>query len=1076
MLRVHALGPLRIETAGGAIEAPAGRRAWALLAWLALHPGSHPRADLAARFWPDVLDASARASLRTAVWSLRRALGPAAGALAADADRVGLEGGGAVWVDALAFEELSAAGRLEEAVALCGGGDLLQGLDDDWAVEARAAHRERLGAVLERLARKAEAGGDPEAALAWTRRQAALDRFDEAAHRRLMRRLAAAGERAAAVGVYDRLAERLRRELRVAPAAATRAVLDEVRAEEPAPERPAAAAVGPTGGPAPEPALPLVGRERELRVLLDAWAAACDGRGGVVAIAGESGVGKTRLVDELLHRARAGGALTATCAALDLGGADGERGGAALGLWAELIGELARDLPPPPPDAGWPASLAPLAPGLGRRLGAGDGERTGAAPDLERARLQEATVELVEWAARDRPVALAFEDVHLADTASLELLAYAGRRAARLPVLLLLTRRPQPPRPQVDAVEQALRARGALRAAVELEPLGADAVARLAGTIAPLGAADVARVVDAAEGNALLAVESARALARGEREPPASLRGAVRAALAPLAPEPRLLAEFVAAAGRGLERGEIDRLPVAEAARAATATVQTGVLAAAGGRLAYRHALLRDAAYADLPEPHRAWLHERLADALAQDGEDTHRAAEVARHLRLAGRDREAVGELRRAARHAWGVGALDEAAAFLTEAAGIAPEDGVLLADLAEAEAWRGHGAAAGDAFDRAAATLERAGDPALLARAWLRRANAARGPVCEPRRVLEAARRALAVLDSAAAAPGALRAEALAACAWAEAVAGDAATAEALLESAGESPGGDDLLRHAVEHARALALIRRGRFVESYGPSTVSGELAERAGRPDLSYGSWINAACAAACAGDFGRALEFVDRGAEAIAGSGLRPVEVQYLAARSYVLVRLGRLDDATAAADAEAALAERLGIPSLEATAEHDRGMVALARGDREGAAALLGAALDHGAPVSRPLARLARAEALAGLGRLDEAEEELRETALEPVGPSDFPDTLVPRLVRVQGLVATARGDHALAARRFEEAAAGWRRRLERTGDGDRYAAALADLGRPPVAGLVEPERELERVLADLRALEPARS
>src|SRR4051794_37259298 len=39
MLRVHALGPLRIETAGGAIEAPAARRAWALLAWLALHPG-----------------------------------------------------------------------------------------------------------------------------------------------------------------------------------------------------------------------------------------------------------------------------------------------------------------------------------------------------------------------------------------------------------------------------------------------------------------------------------------------------------------------------------------------------------------------------------------------------------------------------------------------------------------------------------------------------------------------------------------------------------------------------------------------------------------------------------------------------------------------------------------------------------------------------------------------------------------------------------------------------------------------------------------------------------------------------
>jgi tetratricopeptide (TPR) repeat protein len=199
-----------------------------------------------------------------------------------------------------------------------------------------------------------------------------------------------------------------------------------------------------------------------------------------------------------------------------------------------------------------------------------------------------------------------------------------------------------------------------------------------------------------------------------------------------------------------------------------------------------------------------------------------------------------------------------------------------------------------------------------------------------------------------------------------------------------------------------------------------------------------------------------------------------MDVQYLAARSYVLARIGRLDEAAAAAEQEAALAERLGIPALEATAEHDRGMVALARGEHADAAALLEAALDHGAPVSRPLARLARAEALVHAGRLDEAETELRETALEPVAPSDFPDTLVPRLVRVQGLIAAARGDDALAARRFEEAAAGWRRRLGHDTDGERYTAVLADLGRPPVAGLVEPERELERVLHDLRALAPA--
>ncbi|MEW6583971.1 MAG: transcriptional activator domain-containing protein, partial [Actinomycetota bacterium] len=119
----------------------------------------------------------------------------------------------------------------------------------------------------------------------------------------------------------------------------------------------------------------------------------------------------------------------------------------------------------------------------------------------------------------------------------------------------------------------------------------------------------------------------------------------------------------------------------------------------------------------------------------------------------------------------------------------------------------------------------------------------------------------------------------------------------------------------------------------------------------------------------------------------------------------------------------------------------------------------------------RPLARLARAEALLGLDRLDDAEAELRATVLEPVGAGDFPDALVPRLTRLQGLIAVARGDRQLAERRLREAADGWRRYVPAGGEGDRYVATLADLGRPPVAGLVEPASELERVLAELASL-----
>ena len=75
---------------------------------------------------------------------------------------------------------------------------------------------------------------------------------------------------------------------------------------------------------------------------------------------------------------------------------------------------------------------------------------------------------------------------------------------------------------------------------------------------------------------------------------------------------------------------------------------------------------------------------------------------------------------------------------------------------------------------------------------------------------------------------------------------------------------------------------------------------------------------------------------------------------------------------------------------------------------------------------------------------------------------------------RVQGLIAAAQGDTALAARRLEEAAAGWRRVRDRSDDGERYTSSFADLARPPVLGLVEPERELSRVLSEIASFDKA--
>src|SRR4051812_8707461 len=203
MLRVRVFGGLALESDGAAIDPPASRRARELLGWLALHPGRHARAAVAARFWPDVLDASARASLRTTLHELRRALGAEGACLVADRDAVALE---AAWVDAREAEELLGAGRAGEALALRDG-ELLAGLEEDWVLAARDDLRERLARRLGALADAAEAAGDHAAAVRWSREQVALDPLSEERGRALVRRLAAVGDRAAALGAYERLRE-----------------------------------------------------------------------------------------------------------------------------------------------------------------------------------------------------------------------------------------------------------------------------------------------------------------------------------------------------------------------------------------------------------------------------------------------------------------------------------------------------------------------------------------------------------------------------------------------------------------------------------------------------------------------------------------------------------------------------------------------------------------------------------------------------------------------------------------------------------------------------------------------------
>ena len=319
MVRIRVLGALALEVDGAAVPPPAGRPAQALLGWLALHPGTHARSEVAGRLWPDVLESSARASLRNALSGVRRALGPTADrVLIAGRETVGLAGEPEAWVDASAFDALIAAGEHEQALALCAG-DVLAGLGEDWVLAARDVYRDRRGQALAALADASASAGDLEQAIRYSREKVALDPFDEPAHRDLIVRLAVS-DRAGAIALYERLAERLRRELGVAVSPQTRALADRVRSGQldhavaPA-ETPASAPRVHGAAPPLPPALlarrlatEFVGRADVLARLQALWAEVVAGEQRLAVVAGEPGIGKTRLLAEFAATVQATGA------------------------------------------------------------------------------------------------------------------------------------------------------------------------------------------------------------------------------------------------------------------------------------------------------------------------------------------------------------------------------------------------------------------------------------------------------------------------------------------------------------------------------------------------------------------------------------------------------------------------------------------------------------------------------------------------------------------------------------------------------------------------------------------------
>ena len=428
-----------------------------------------------------------------------------------------------------------------------------------------------------------------------------------------------------------------------------------------------------------------VGRAPELAELRAGLTEAVENRPGLAFIAGESGLGKTRLVAELERVARAEGMRVIGGDCVELG--EGELPYApivtALRPLARSGHEAFGALSAPAR-----AALAQILPGLGRSEARADDEATA------QARLFDGLLELLELLAGEDGLLLTIEDLHWADRSTRAFLVYLAASLCRERVLVVATYRPDelhrrhPLRPLLAELERDARARR-----VELRPLTRDELGEQLTDIlgeAPRGDL-LGRLFSRSEGNPLFAEELLAAGTDGRGALPPTLRDALMLRIERLSPEAQELLR-VLAAGQRLDHEILSaacafdpRVPVREAVAAQL------VVADDEGFYAFRHALLREVVVDDLLPGERASLHLALARALEARAEGlpghggAHLAAGIAHHYLASGDQPAALAASVRAAQAAEAVHANGEAAALYARAL-------QLWDRVADAEALTGH------------------------------------------------------------------------------------------------------------------------------------------------------------------------------------------------------------------------------------------------------------------------------------------------------------------------------------------------------------------------------------------------
>ena len=412
------------------------------------------------------------------------------------------------------------------------------------------------------------------------------------------------------------------------------------------------------------------GRATETRVLGEALDRVAAGHPAVILIEGEAGIGKTRLLDEALADARGRGMQVAAGQAEEL-----ERT-RPFGLMAGMFG-CARDSPDP------------------RRAAIGDLLATGSGGERDpitvtsdpglRFRAVDAFADLAEELALTGPLVIGVDDLQWADPSSLLTLGVLSRRVTDLPVALIGCMRPSPRAGELDRLADALGAAGARHLA--LRGLAGQAVTELvAEAVAAVPGPGLLARVSGAAGNPLFVTELLAALAQegaiqtaggraevAEMILPPTLRLTILRRLSFLPDDTLQALRAASILGSGFTVTELSvtmACPALELSLVLAEGITGQVLQDDGERLRFRHDLIRDAIYEDLPLSVRRGLHREAGQRLAASGGPVLQVAEqLARGARRG--DAEAIGWLVRAAREAAAMSP-DVAADLMERAAGL--------------------------------------------------------------------------------------------------------------------------------------------------------------------------------------------------------------------------------------------------------------------------------------------------------------------------------------------------------------------------------------------------------------------